>query len=336
MKYNLIFLLITYLNYSKQTNENLLFENVSYIYASNDENNFSKIIMIYNNSYEEYSNELILEKKYNLSLSVGEHTKTCKLETNERIIINKTHYEIINSDNTSMCNNYCLNNTKIKTILSCSKNEFMTVGANASNNFYFLLYSKEINKGNFSVEKDLKILKECISGANYFFCCIMINFNNPKCSIVQSSSVPNWEELSVYEQNCCKINDLKLKKINESYFLLLFDCSNCDNQTIGIKSMIFEMTESNFVKKNYFAQDWINDNCTLNISTISINIFYNNDNMNGIISCKKKNSNNEFILCKFNDYTENACNESANISSINYQIKNELIFFKENIMDILI
>ena len=74
MNYNLIFLLITYFNYSKQSNENLLFENVSYIYASNDEKNFSKIIMIYNNSYEEYSNELILEIKYNLSLSVGEDT----------------------------------------------------------------------------------------------------------------------------------------------------------------------------------------------------------------------------------------------------------------------
>ena len=166
MKYILIFLLITYLNYSKQNNENLLFENVSYIYASNDENNFSKIIMIYNNSYEEYSNELILEKKYNLSLSVGKDTKTCKLETNERIIINKTHYEIINSDNTSVCNYYCLNDSKNKTILSCSKNEFMTVGSNASNNFFFLFYSKEINKTNVSVDKGLNVLKECISGAN--------------------------------------------------------------------------------------------------------------------------------------------------------------------------
>ena len=109
MKYILIFLLITYLNYSKQNNENLLFENVSYIYASNDEKNFSKIIMIYNNSYEEYSNELILEKKYNLSLSFGEDIKTCKLKTNEIVIVNKTHYEIINSDNTSKSDNYCLN-----------------------------------------------------------------------------------------------------------------------------------------------------------------------------------------------------------------------------------
>ena len=286
--------------------------------------------MIYNNSYEEYSNELILEKKYNLSLSVGKDTKTCKLETNERIIINKTHYEIINSDNTSVCNYYCLNDSKNKTILSCSKNEFMTVGSNASNNFFFLFYSKEINKTNVSVDKGLNVLKECISGANYFFCCIMINYYYPKCSIVQSSSVPNWEQLSVYEQNCCK-GDLKLKKINESYFLLLVDCSNCDDQTIGIKSMIFEMTESNVVKKNYFAQDWINDNC--NFNTISINKFYDNDNnVNGIISCKKKGNNeDEFILCKFNDYTNNACNENTNIRSINYEINNELIFFKENI-----
>ena len=136
MKYILIFLLITYFYYSKQNNENLLFENVSYIYASNDEKNFSKIIMIYNNSYEEYSNELILEIKYNLTLSFGEDTKTCKLE-NEIVIVNKTHYEIINSDNTSVCNNYCLNDSKNKTILSCSKNEFMTVGSKASNNFFF-------------------------------------------------------------------------------------------------------------------------------------------------------------------------------------------------------
>ena len=169
MNYNLIFLLITYFNYSKQSNENLLFENVSYIYASNDEKNFSKIIMIYNNSYEEYSNELILEKKYNLTLSFGEDTKTCKLE-NEIVIVNKTHYEIINSDNTIKYDNYCLNNTTSKTLLSCSKNAFIAVCMNYSDNCDFLLYSKEKIEGNFSVFSSPSYKKECVSISEYFLC----------------------------------------------------------------------------------------------------------------------------------------------------------------------
>ena len=174
MKYNLIFLLITYFYYSKQNNENLLFENLSYIYASNDEKNFSKIIMIYNNSYEEYSNELILEKKYNLTLSFGEDTKTCKLE-NEIVIINKTHYEIINSDNTSVYDNYCLNNRIQKSLLSCSNNKFITACMNNSvDNFDFLLYFKENNKRKviFNLFPSSK-KAECVSGAEYIFCCLL-------------------------------------------------------------------------------------------------------------------------------------------------------------------
>ena len=177
MKYILIFLLITYLNYSKQNNENLLFENVSYIYASNDEKNFSKIIMIYNNSYEEYSNELILEKKYNLKLSFGEDTKTCKLE-NEIVIINKTHYEIRNSSKTIKYDNYCLNNRIQKSLLSCLNNKFITVCMNGSDDqSFFSLYSKEINEKNISITTSFAYKIECISISEYFFCCLSMYIN---------------------------------------------------------------------------------------------------------------------------------------------------------------
>ena len=195
MNYILIFLLITYFCYSKQYNENLLFENVSYIYASKDENNFSKIIMIYNNSYEEYSNELILEKKYNLTLSFGEDTKTCKLE-NEIVIINKTHYEIINSENTSVYDNYCLNNRIQKSLLSCSNNKFITVCMNYSDdNCVFLLYSVGGYEGNVSINSNPTYKKECISISEYFLCCVINDVQFLMCSIIQSNATSNWKDI---------------------------------------------------------------------------------------------------------------------------------------------
>ena len=192
MNYILIFLLITYFYYSKQINENLLFENVSYIYASNDEKNFSKIIMIYNNSYEEYSNELILEKKYNLTLSFGEDIKTCKLE-NEIVIVNKTHYEIINSDNTSVYDNYCLNNRIQKSLLSCSNNKFITGCMNYSDdNCVFLLYSVGGYEGNVSINSNPTYKKECISISEYFLCCAIASDNNLMYSIFRPFNSYYW------------------------------------------------------------------------------------------------------------------------------------------------